>query len=129
MLSLQRALGGRYWWRHRARALLVAASIALGVATCLATGALERTLGAACRATTPLACQADLFVSNGDPGVSLNLTDVITAVPGVARARPLVLQRAVLPALGQRPALVLGMDRDTNGGEPQDDVRVSPAGR
>src|SRR5579885_2194407 len=127
MLSLWRTLSARYWRRHAARALLVAASIALGAATCAATGALQHTLDEALRrAAAPLAGEADLFIGNGDAGVLRDLAGPVAAVPGVRSVRPLVVQRVVLPELGQRPALLLGLDLpDDPGDEPAWSVTIS----
>jgi putative ABC transport system permease protein len=118
MLSLYRTLSVRYWWSRRLRAVLVIASIALGVATWVATGALEGSLDRASRqAADPLAGDADLYVSNGDAGVLRDLAGPASSVPGVRLVRPLVLQLVLLPELGRRPALLLGMDvaGDTDG--------------
>src|SRR5262245_46649664 len=110
MLSLQRVLSWRYWRRHFIRALLVIVSIALGVATWVATGALQHSLTqACCRAARPLAGDADFYVGNGDAGVLAELAGPIADVPGVRRVCPLVIQRVVLPELGHRPALLLGI--------------------
>jgi putative ABC transport system permease protein len=86
-------------------------SIAVGVATCVATGILDASLEQAfhCSAT-PLAGFADLYVSNGDAGVPLALTEQLAQIPGVRSAQPLVLERVALPEMGHRPALLLGVE-------------------
>jgi len=86
-------------------------SIALGVATCVATSVLDANLETAFeRSATPLAGFADLYVSNGDAGVPQSLTEQLAHIPGVRAVQPLVMQRVALPDLGYRPALLLGMD-------------------
>ncbi len=111
MLALYRSLSLRYWQRRTARVLLVLASIALGVATWAATRTLGQNLDAAVRqAATPLGGADDLYVSNGDAGTQVDLVEPLRGVPGVCRVRPLVVQRVVLPDLGHRTALLLGID-------------------
>jgi putative ABC transport system permease protein len=91
--------------------VLVVASIALGVAIWTATGALDRSLQAALHsAATPLAGTADLYVSNGDLGVSRDLATSLVKLPGVRSVDPILVQRVLLPGLGGRPALLLGID-------------------
>jgi putative ABC transport system permease protein len=130
MGSLFRTLSLPYWRRHRVRAVLVAAGIGLGVATWVATGALNRTLEQASRrAATPLAGAADLYVSNGDVGLRRDLAEALAAVPGVRAVRPLVIQRIVLPDLNRQPALLLGIDLDARpGDEPAWKVKVNDLG-
>jgi putative ABC transport system permease protein len=111
MLSLYRTLSLRYWGRCRVRCGLVLASIALGVATCVATNILDFNLEKAFqRSATPLAGCADLYVSNGDVGVPGSLAEQLAQVPGVRAAQPLVIQRVALPDLHHRPVLLLGVD-------------------
>jgi putative ABC transport system permease protein len=113
MLSLYRLLSFRYWSRHRLRGTLLLLSIALGVATCVATGVLDANLEAAFqRSATPLAGCADLYVSNGDAGVPQSLAEQLAQVPGVRSAKPRIMQRVALPDLGYRPALLIGADLD-----------------
>ncbi len=119
MLSLARTLSCRYWWRHRVRALLVLASVALGVATWVAMSLLRGSLDRASRSTaTPLPGVADLYVSNGDTGLPRSLADTLRCFPGVKSVRPLVIQRASLPDLLHQPVLVLGVDLDDDPEEP-----------
>ena len=111
MLSLYRILSYRYWKHYRLRGALVLLSIALGVATCVTTSVLDANVESAFqRSATPLAGFADLYVSNGDAGVPRALAEQLGQVPGVRDAKPLVLQRVTLPDLGYRPALLLGVD-------------------
>jgi putative ABC transport system permease protein len=125
MLSLVRTLSRRYWGRRRTRAALAVCSVALGVATWMATSALTASLGRAIRqAAAPPAGAADLYVTNGDAGVPWDLAAELTAVPGVHTARPLVLCRVLLPDLGPRPALLLGVDVPTPDDAAAADVEI-----
>jgi putative ABC transport system permease protein len=111
MLALLRTVSLRYWRRHVTRALLVLCGIALGVATWTATRTLDRSLNkAGHRAATPLAGGADLYISNGDAGVLRDLAEPLSHIPGVRAVTPLVIRRVVLPDLGRRAALLLGVD-------------------
>ncbi len=88
MLSLYRSLSLRYWGRCRLRCGLVLLSIALGVATCVATSVLDANLETAFqRSATPLAGIADLYVSNGDAGVPRSLAEQLAQTPGVRMAQ------------------------------------------
>jgi putative ABC transport system permease protein len=129
MRSLLRLLSLRYWRRRRGRALLVIASIALGVAAWVATRALNAQLGASGRAAaTPLAGCADLHVSNGDAGVPLSLVEPLRRIRGVRAVRPLVIERVLLPDFNLPPALLLGADLPgTDDAPPGWDVKVSAA--
>src|SRR5262249_27510327 len=86
MRSLYRTLSLRYLRQRWSRAALVIATIALGVATLVATRALNESMTAAARgASTPLAESADLVVSNGEAG--RNPQAAAGRTPA-ARARP-----------------------------------------
>jgi putative ABC transport system permease protein len=77
----------------------VVASIALGVATLVATRTLNHSMWTATRtAATPLAA-ADLFVANAASGVSRELAAEVARVPGVRDAQPIVVGRVRLPDL------------------------------
>jgi len=119
MSSLPGTLRFRYWRRHRARALLVLASVALGVATWVAMSLLTASLEKTSRSTaTPLPGTADFHVSNGDAGLPRAMEEPLSRVPGVKTVRPLVIQRAVLPDLEHQPVLVLGLDLSAVSEEP-----------
>jgi putative ABC transport system permease protein len=117
MLSLSRTLSPRYLRRRWSRALLVVLSIALGVATLVATRSLNQSMTKAARdALTPLAgAVGDLLVTNGELGVPRELIAELRddPVPGVQAVRPLVLHRVVLPDLGNRPALLVGVELES----------------
>jgi putative ABC transport system permease protein len=115
MLSLFRTLSLRHLRRHWPRAALVVLSIALGVATLVATRLLNQSMTAAARnSVTPLAGVGDLLVSNGDAGVSGEAASRLekAAIPGVQSVAPLVFGRVALPELDNRPAFLLGIDLD-----------------
>src|SRR5580692_553534 len=81
---LARALCFSYWRRHRVRAVLVLASLALGVAAWSATRSLSRGAHEAGRqAVAPLGGQADLCISNDDSGIPWGWADQFRGVPGV----------------------------------------------
>lgn len=103
MLSLYRTLSVRYLQQRWVRAVVVVASIALGVATLVATRTLSHSMWRATRiAATPLAA-ADLFVCNGDTGVDLHLAAEVSKIPGVRDAQPIVVGRVRLPDLPEHP--------------------------
>lgn len=111
LLSLYRTLSLRWFRKRWVRAGLIVLSIALGVATLVGTQALNQTLHQAVRRTSvPLAGLADLVVNNGQAGVPADLTTIVAQVPGVAAARPRVLDRVGLPDLSGRAVLLLGID-------------------
>ncbi|MBY0524918.1 MAG: FtsX-like permease family protein [Gemmataceae bacterium] len=113
MLALHRTLSFRYIRQRWSRAALVVASIALGVATLVATRALNQCMTRAARgAVTPLAGAADLFVSHSDHGVRLELAGELrrAEIPGVAEVQPLILARVSLPDLENRSAMLVGID-------------------
>jgi putative ABC transport system permease protein len=91
--------------------------LALGVATLVATRSLSQSMTMAAReALTPLAgAVGDLLVTNGELGVPRELIAALrdNPVPGVQAVRPLVLHRVVLPDLGNRPALLVGVEIDS----------------
>lgn len=116
MPALVRTLSLRYLRRRWFWAVLVIASIGLGVAMLAATQALNRTMVRAGQgAANPLAGFADLQVTNGDAGVSRELVERLTRaeVAGVQAVRPLVVQRVQLPDFGNQSAVLLGVERPT----------------
>ncbi len=103
MFSLYQTLSLRYLRMHRARTVLVVLSIALGVATWVATDLLNQSLGRSIRrAATPLAGIADFFVTNNALGsVDVNLVGRLARVPGVQRVQPLVLEKVRVEQAGE----------------------------
>src|SRR5437868_13448314 len=84
MLPLYRTLSVRYLSRRWFRALLIVASIALGVATLVATRTLNETMSNAVVASNnPLAGFVDFIVTSGELTVERNLAKAIADVPGV----------------------------------------------
>jgi putative ABC transport system permease protein len=110
MFSLYRTLSLRALQQRFSRALLVVASIALGVATLVATRVLNQSMWAAVRvATNPLGF-GELCVSNGDSGVRTELTTKLSGIPGIRDVEPVVVGRVRLPDLGDhRHAQCLGI--------------------
>src|SRR5438876_3796103 len=84
MLSLYRTLSLRYLSRRWFRALLVVASIMLGVATLVATQSLSETMSKATLAAgNPMAGTIDFIVSNGEAPIDRDLTKTLAKVPVV----------------------------------------------
>ncbi|MCS6849693.1 MAG: FtsX-like permease family protein [Gemmataceae bacterium] len=109
--SLYRTLSVRHLRQRWSRAGLIVLSIALGVATLVATRSLNQGMRAAAQsASSPLAGLADLAIDNGEAGVSRDLMPGLRAIPGVRAVEPVLIQRVLLPELDNRPALLLGMD-------------------
>jgi putative ABC transport system permease protein len=109
MLALYRTLSLRYLRQRWTRAILIVASIALGVATLVATGTLSDTMNKAVRASAnPLAGDADLMVSNRDGYLDGKVADVLSRIKGVRTVRPLILKKVtILPRNGGKGRTVL----------------------
>ena len=115
MPPIYRLLGLRYLFQRWDRAVLIVASIALGVATLVSTRILNQCLeSAAADSATPLGV-GDLLVTNGEFGVHRTVADDITAadVPGVKSVQPLVVERVYLPGLGNKAAVLVGAELST----------------
>src|SRR5262245_10517403 len=111
MLSVYRTLSVRYLSRRWFRAVLIVCSIALGVATLVATRALNETMTKAGLATVnPLAGVADLVVNNGEANVSIELAERLRRVPGVQSANPRIFRTVKLPDYEFRSVQVIGLD-------------------
>src|SRR5712691_11863605 len=94
MLSLYRTLSLRYLSRRWFRAVLVVASIMLGVATLVATQALSETMSkATIAAGNPMAGTIDLIVTNGEFNVDRTLVKDIESVPGVKAVQPRIFEQ------------------------------------
>ena len=111
--ALQRTLSFGYLRQRWMRTCLVVASIALGVATLVATRALNANLNKAGRdAANPLSGMTDLLVTNGQSGVPRELADKIKAqVPEVREAQPMVFGRVLITELDNRSVLLIGLRR------------------
>jgi putative ABC transport system permease protein len=112
MWSVYRTLSTRYLRERWTRALLIIASIALGVATLVATFSLNETMNKAVRTTAnPLAGGADLTVTNGDRPIAKSLGDALAEVRGVRSVRPLLFTNVHLLDLKEdRSVLLAGVD-------------------
>ena len=113
MISLLRTISFGYIAQHRTRSLLVVLSIALGVATLVATQAISRGLkGSLQDAVNPLAGIADLIVIKGGAGLPASLAREIrqAALPGIEDARPFVFARVALVELDNRPIWLFGLE-------------------
>ncbi len=111
-MSLYRLLSLRYLGHRWDRAALVVISIALGVATLVSSRILNRCIEtAAAETATPLGL-GDLFVSNGELGVTRTVADDIRAakLPGVRGVQPIVVERVYLPGQNNRAAVLVGAD-------------------
>src|SRR5262245_59558572 len=117
MFPLLRSLTVRYLLQKWDRSVLVALSIALGVATLVSTRLLNQCVEAAALDSTVPADVADLYADNGEIGVDWAVAEDLKAarIPGVRRVQPFVVVRVVMPELGDRPAVVFGSDLSTAG--------------
>jgi putative ABC transport system permease protein len=130
--ALLRLLSWGYWRRHRVRAVLLLLCIGVGIATWTATQALRHHLDVASRqAAAPLGGDADLYLSNGEVGLSSRLVHQVRGVSGIERLRTLVLQRGQLAGPDPLPVLLIGIDRKESQeelGRKQLDVTLTSAG-
>jgi putative ABC transport system permease protein len=86
-------------------------SIALGVATLVATRALNETMTRAGLASiNPMPGVADLVVSNGESTLAGTLAPTLAQVPGIQESSPRTFENVTLPDLNGRTALVMGID-------------------
>jgi putative ABC transport system permease protein len=113
MLSVYRTLSLRYLARRWVRALLIVASIALGVATLVATRALNQTMSTAGLATiNPMPGVVDLLISNGEGTISADLAKTLARIPGVQEASPRIFDKVKLPDLDNKSVLVMGIGKE-----------------
>lgn len=113
MFTLYRTLSLRYHGRRWFRTGLIAMSIALGVATLVATQALDRCMTRANQAAiNPLPLTSSLQVENGETGVARELARQLqeAGFPGIKSVIPLVLGRAALPELDNLAVRIIGAD-------------------
>lgn len=119
LFSAYLLLSSRYLLRRRLRTLLVIASIALGVATLVATRALSQGIGKAAQgAVTPWSSVTDLIVLNGQVGLPYSLVERIRqgGISEIREIQPLVIGRAAIVELENRSVLVLGVDTSATSG-------------
>src|SRR5579859_5173790 len=115
MFALHRSLSVGYLRLHPTRAVLIVLSIALGVATLVATRMLNQSINQdAPEAVNPLAKIADLVVMNAQTGVPRTLAGEIknAGIAGVRDAESVVLGRITLPQLDKsgRSVWLFGLD-------------------
>ncbi|MBM3996577.1 MAG: ABC transporter permease, partial [Planctomycetes bacterium] len=112
MFALHRTLSLRYFSRRWFRALLIVASIMLGVATLVATRSLSETMNKALLAgANPMAGTIDLIVTNGDLNVDRDLIDDIRKIPAVKSANPRIFDQAKIVVGDKKlPVMVMGVD-------------------
>jgi putative ABC transport system permease protein len=115
MLALHRSLSVGYLRLHPTRAVLMVLSIALGVATLVATRMLNQSINQeAPEAVNPMAKIADLVVMNAQTGVPRTLAEDIRKanIAGVHDTEAVVLGRITLPQLDDngRSVWLFGLD-------------------
>src|SRR6266478_3305846 len=102
MLSLYRTLSLRYLSRRWFRALLVVASIMLGVATLVATQALSETMSKATLASgNPMAGTIDFIVTNGEFPIDGSLAKELEAIPSINEVHAKIFEKADIVAGGK----------------------------
>ena len=126
-MTVYRLLALRYALHRWDRAALVVASIALGVAALVSARALNQCLGTAAAETTAPLVVADLHVSNGEAGVQYKLAAAVraAAVPGVKAVCPVVYDRVSLPQLGDRVAILFGVEISSQLLQPDNPLKVT----
>jgi putative ABC transport system permease protein len=114
-MSVYRVLSLRYLLQRWDRALLIVASIALGVCTLISARILNQVAEFAAQDTTTPGGQADLYVSNGEASVPRSMVEELRAakIPGVKSVQPLVYDRISLPDLDGRAAVLIGAEVNT----------------
>lgn len=112
MLSLYRTLSLRYLSRRWFRAMLIVASIMLGVGTLVATQALSETMSKATLAAgNPMAGTIDFIITNGEFPIELSLVKELQGVPGVKEVDAKIFGQARI-VIGEKkiPVMVMGFD-------------------
>lgn len=109
MFSLWRSLGVGYLRRRPLRSILVAFSIALGVATLVATQSLRRGIVQGKRDPFSL---GELIITNGRAGIPSTLENRIREanIPGIESIHPLVIGRALAETSPPRSVMIVAMD-------------------
>jgi putative ABC transport system permease protein len=112
LLSLHRTLSLRYLSRRWFRALLIVASIMLGVATLVATQALSETMSKATLAAgNPMAGSIDLIITNGELPIDRKLADEVLKNPRVKSADPRIFDQAKIVVGDKKfPVMIFGAD-------------------
>jgi putative ABC transport system permease protein len=110
--SLHRTLSVGYLRQRWMRSGLVVASIALGVATLVATRAVTANLMQSAKAAAnPLSGRTHLVVSNGQAGVPRSVVETIKGAgdPAIRDVAPMTYGRAAIPELDNRSVMLLGI--------------------
>ncbi|HSQ54791.1 MAG TPA: ABC transporter permease, partial [Gemmata sp.] len=125
-MSVYRLLSLRYLLQRWDRALLIVASIALGVATLVSARILNQCIEFAAQDTTTPGGQAELYVTNGEAGVLRSLAEELreARIPGIKSVQPLVYDRVTLPDLDGRVAVLLGAEVNTQLLEKDNSLKV-----
>lgn len=112
MLTVFRLLSLRYLVQRWDRSALIVLSIALGVATLVSTRILNQCLQAAASTTTTPLKVGDLCVTNDELGVDHAIAEELRKanIPGVESVQPIAVDRVVLPAFGDRSAVIIGVE-------------------
>ena len=110
MFPLFRILVIRYLWQRWDRGLLVAMSIALGVATLVSAQLLNRCVELALKDSTNPLDNSQLYVTNGELGAPLDLVQELqeARVPGVASVTPYIFASIKLPEVPGQSATLIG---------------------
>lgn len=121
MFPLVRSLTVRYLIQRWERGLLVALSIALGVATLVSARLLNQYVEMAALDSTVPADVADLYIWNGEIGVQASLVDELkqAKLQGVKRVEPILIDRIALPELNERSAILFGINLEARTEEEQ----------
>lgn len=110
LFALFNSVSRRYLGKRWDRALLIVASIALGVAMLVSTQQLNQCLDAAAHeSTSPGADPADLVVTNNSR-TRIDLTERLRGVAGVDSAQAVIFERVLLPEFDDRTAVLIGVD-------------------
>src|SRR5262245_28219048 len=111
-MSVYRLLSLRYLLHRWDRALLIVASIALGVATLVSARILNQCIEHAAQDTTTPGGAAELYVTNGEACVLRSIAEELrdAHLPGVRSVQPLVFDRVTLPDLDGRIAVLIGAE-------------------
>jgi putative ABC transport system permease protein len=136
MLAVYQSFCVRHLRLRWPRASLVVLSIAVGVATWVATGVLNHSMEKSIQlAATPLPGVADFFVSNGEIGVHADLAKRLKEVPGVKTVQPLTVEPVQIQiANGEfKQVMLIGLDLALGSENPGDastwGVEVSDAAK
>ncbi len=128
MGALFRTLTIRYLWQRWDRAVLVALSIALGVATLVSSRLMNRCMEAAAYDSTVPVDIADLYISNGEVGVAWDIVEDLkkAQLTGIKKISPFVFERVSIVNANNRPAVLFGADLKEFGKDSQGKSTKAP---